>query len=92
MVGKQPAEFEEKRPSAKENPGQTTVTGTQSSEPALNGLDRIREAARRDKNLRFTNLLHHATEEHLEAAYRKLNPRAAKGVDKVAWWEYGVNL
>ena len=51
----------EKRPPAKGNPEQTTVTGTQRPEPALSGLDRVREAAKRDKEPRFTNLLHHVT-------------------------------
>lgn len=92
VTGERPAEFVEKRPSAKGNPGQTTVTGTQSSESALSGLDRIREAAKRDKNLQFTNLLHHVTEEHLDTAYRKLNPKAAKGIDRVTWHEYGESL
>jgi hypothetical protein len=49
VTGERPAEFVEKRPSAKGNPGQTTVTGTQSSESATSGLDRIREAAKWDK-------------------------------------------
>ena len=40
-----PAEFVEKRPPAKGNRVQTTVTGTQGPEAALSGLDRVREAA-----------------------------------------------
>ena len=91
-TGGRPAEFVEKSSSAKGNPAQPTVTGTQGSEAASSGLDRIREAAKRDKNLRFTNLLHHVTEEHLEVAYHKLNPRAAKGVDEVTWQKYGERL
>jgi hypothetical protein len=54
--GQPPAEFVEKRPSAKGNPGQTTVTGTQGPEAASGGLDRVREAAKRDKGLRFTQI------------------------------------
>ena len=87
-----PAEFVEKRPPAKGNPVQTTVTGTQRPEAASSGLDRVREAARRDKELRFTNLLHHVTVERLRVAYRGLNPRAAQGVDDVTWQEYGEGL
>ncbi len=41
-----PAEFVEKRPPAKGNLVQTTVTGTQGPEAASNGLDRVREAAK----------------------------------------------
>lgn len=35
----------------------------------MNGLDRIREAAARDRSLRFTNLMHHITEGILREAY-----------------------
>ena len=90
--GQPPAEFVEKRPSAKGNPGQTTVTGTQGPEAASSGLDRVREAAKRDKGLRFTNLLHHVTVEQLDVAYRRLNPKAASGIDEVTWQEYGEGL
>jgi RNA-directed DNA polymerase len=62
-IGQPPAEFVEKRPPAKGNLVQTTVTGTQGPEAALSGLDRVREAAKRDKELRFTNLLHHISVE-----------------------------
>lgn len=80
--GQPSAEFVEKSPSAKGSPVQTTVTETQSSETALSGLNRIRDAAKRDRNLRFTNLLHHVTEERLDP-----HPRAAKGVNDVTWQE-----
>jgi group II intron reverse transcriptase/maturase len=90
--GQTPAESVERRPSAKGNPGQTTVAGTQGPEAASSGLDRVREAAKRDKRLRFTNLLHHVTIDQLETAYRRLNPKAASGVDKMTWTEYGEGL
>ena len=41
-----PAEFVEKRPPAEGNCVQTTVTGTQGLEAALNGLNRVREATK----------------------------------------------
>jgi len=56
------------------------------------GLRRIREAARRDRRARFSALLHHITVELLDASYRKLNPKAAPGVDGVTWHEYGEGL
>ena len=56
------------------------------------GLKRVREAARRDASLRFTNLLHHITEQMLREAYNALNPKAAPGVDRVTWAEYGEGL
>lgn len=49
--GQPPAEFVEKRSSAKGNSDQTTVTGTQKPESTSSGLDRVREAAKRDKDL-----------------------------------------
>jgi len=58
----------------------------------LNGLDRIREVAARDKSLRFTNLMHHITPELLREAYCELRRDAAVGVDDVTWQEYGDGL
>lgn len=58
----------------------------------MNGLDRIREAAERDRNLRFTNLMHHLTAELLRESYGALKRTAAAGVDDVTWQEYGEGL
>jgi RNA-directed DNA polymerase len=58
----------------------------------LNGLERVREAARRDSQVRFTSLFHHLTVELLRESYGKLNPKAAPGVDEVTWAEYGEGL
>ena len=58
----------------------------------MNGLDRIRKAATRDGNLRFTNLMHHLTAELLREAYEALKRNAAAGVDDVTWQEYGEGL
>ena len=43
-------------------------------------LDRVRRVARKDKDVRFTALLHHVTVERLEAAYRAIRPGAAPGL------------
>ena len=59
--GKPPAEVVEERPLTKENMDQPNLYRTQSRESGRNGLDRVREAARRDGKLRFTALLHHVT-------------------------------
>lgn len=58
----------------------------------MNGLDRIREAAARERSLRFTNLMHHITEEVLREAYDALKRDAAAGVDEVTWHEYGDGM
>ncbi|MGH9073573.1 MAG: reverse transcriptase domain-containing protein [Acidimicrobiales bacterium] len=56
------------------------------------GLDRVREAARRDKDARFTALMHHVTVVRLYEAYQAIRPQAAAGVDKVTWASYGQDL
>ena len=77
----------------KGNSEETTANYTQGQEVALSGLDRIREAARRDKNLRFNNnLMHHITPELLHEAYEALKRDAAPGVDGVTWRQYGKEL
>jgi RNA-directed DNA polymerase len=58
----------------------------------LNGLDRIRQAARKDKNLRFTSLMHHITVDLLRGSFRSLNRDAVPGVDDVTWQQYGEQL
>lgn len=90
--GQPPAESVERRPVAKGNAGQAPVSGTQGSQGTLSGLDRIREAARKDAGQRFTNLLHHVNEDLLRRAYRSLKHNAAAGVDEVTWKDYGEGL
>jgi len=58
----------------------------------LRGLDRIREAARKDKSLRFTSLMHHITIELLRDSYLALNRKAVPGLDDVTWRQYGEQL
>ena len=90
--GKLPAESVERRASAEGNSGSATASGTQGSKGASSGLDRVRQAARRDRQQRFTSLMHHVDKDLLRAAYRALNPSAAPGVDGVTWQEYGKGL
>jgi retron-type reverse transcriptase len=52
----------------------------------------VREVAQRDKNARFTALLHHVDLNRLRAAYWAIRPKAAPGVDGVTWTEYGEAL
>ncbi len=58
----------------------------------MNGLDRIREAAVRERKLCFTNLLHHITVELLRACYYALKRNVAAGVDDMTWHEYGEGM
>jgi group II intron reverse transcriptase/maturase len=86
-----PAETVEERRSTEGNEPGTTARRTQSRASATSGLERVREAARRDKRARFTNLLKHVTEELLWESYQSLKKRAAPGVDGVTWQQYEIH-
>jgi group II intron reverse transcriptase/maturase len=58
----------------------------------LNGLDRVREAAKRDEQLRFTALLHHVSAALLTDSYNALKREAAPRVDGVTWSDYETDL
>ncbi len=58
-----------------------------------NALNRIRQAARLDKELRFTSLWHHVYNvDRLRMAYKGLKRKAGPGVDGETWRHYGENL
>jgi RNA-directed DNA polymerase len=76
----------------KGNPGQSPAGRTQSRAEASSGLDRIRQAARRDRHLRFTNLMHHVTVDLLREAYFALKRNAVPGLDNVTWDAYGQDM
>ena len=59
---------------------------------ASSALDRVRQVAMKDKEARFTALLHHVSVDRLRVAYRALSPTAAAGVDGVTWESYGQEL
>lgn len=87
-----PAEKVEERRSAERNTTQTTSDRTQRRVTESSGLFRIRQAACRDKELQFSNLLHHLTPELLEDCFHDLEAKAAPGVDGLRKEEYKVNL
>ena len=89
------------RPGEEAVEGRRPAKGNAASEPRAglraglgvsNDLDRVRQAARKDREVRFTALLHHVTVERLESAYRTIRPGAAPGVDGVTWRDYGQGL
>jgi RNA-directed DNA polymerase len=86
------AEVVEGRGLAEGNAASKTRPGRSAGQDAPSALDRVRQAARRDKKAKFTALLHHVDADRLQAAYRALNPRAAVGVDEVTWQDYGQDL
>ena len=81
------AESAEERRPTKENTAQATACRTQSRIDASSGLHSVREAAKRDKQLKFTALLHHVTLPLMRDAFYALKREAAAGVDGVTWKE-----
>ncbi|MDA2931306.1 group II intron reverse transcriptase/maturase, partial [Acidobacteria bacterium AH-259-O06] len=66
---------------------------TPSRENMPSALERIRRAAKKDKELRLTALLHHVYSiDRLREAYFRLKRKAAPGVDGVTWQWYGEDL
>jgi RNA-directed DNA polymerase len=86
------AESVEGRRSAEGNTASKTRPGRRAGHGAPSALDRVREVAVRDKEARFTALLHHVDLDRLRAAYRAMSPKAAPGVDGVTWAAYGQDL
>lgn len=86
------AEAGEERGSTKGNTASKTRPGHSAGPGAPNALDRVRQVAVRDKEARFTALLHHVDLDRLRAGYWAINPKAAAGVDRVTWLAYGQDL
>ena len=86
------AESVEGRGSPKGNAASKTRPGHGAGHGAPSALDRVRQAAQKDKDVRFTALLHHVDVDRLRAAYFALRPKAAPGVDGVTWLDYGQDL
>jgi RNA-directed DNA polymerase len=86
------AEAVEGRRPAKGNAASETRPGRGAGLGVSSELDRVRQVARRDKQVRFTALLHHVTVDRLREAYRAIRRDAAAGVDGVTWREYGLDL
>ena len=63
---------------AKGNTGSETRPGRSAGVGVSSELGRVREVAVRDKDARFTALLHHVTLDRLWAAFGSLNPKARR--------------
>src|SRR5712691_6085063 len=70
------AEAGEERERAKGNTDGETRPGRSAGPGVSSGLDRVREVAVRDKEARFTALLHHVTVSRLRWAYWAISPKA----------------
>ena len=89
-AGQPAAEGMEGKGLAKGNLPQPNASRTPSREDAPSALERVRQAAAKDKKLRFTALLHHIyNPETLRMAYLK---KDACGVDGETWRHYGETL
>jgi len=87
------AEGMEGRGQAKGNLPQQNASRTPSRSDAPSALERVRQAAKGDKKLRFTALLHHIYSlGTLRLAYFSLKKEAAAGVDGETWRHYGESL
>src|SRR6266704_435560 len=86
------AENEEGRPLIKENAGQPNTHPTQSGERVSQGLAGVRKAARNNKEMKFTALLHHLTIDLLRESFYSLKRKAAPGVDGVTWQAYEIGV
>ena len=73
------AEVGEGRRSAKGNTASKTPPGHRAGPGASNALDRVREVAARDKEARFTALLHHVDLPRLRRAYWAIRPTGRAG-------------
>ncbi len=92
-AGQPVAEGMEGRGLAKGNLPQQNASRTPSRKDAPSALERVRQAAGKDKKLQFTALLHHIYNlETLRRAYFRLKKEAAPGVDGETWRHYGEQL
>jgi RNA-directed DNA polymerase len=93
-TGPSVAEGMEGRGLAKGNSHQQHLPIGHSAGPGgLSALERVRQAASRDRTMRVTTLLHHIYAlDTLRAAYLSLKRDAAPGVDGETWRPYGEAL
>jgi len=87
------AEAMEGRGLAKGNLFQRNARRTQSRESVHSGLERVREAVKRDRKDRLTALMHHVYDvEQLRRAYHGVKHDAVPGIDGESWKGYGEDL
>src|SRR5690606_29812412 len=87
------AEGVEGRDLAKGNSREQNAPRTQRRTSVQSALERVRQAASKDRKAQFTALLHHIyNPETQRAAYLALKREAAPGVDGETWQHYGQAL
>ena len=90
--GEPGAEVVEGRGLPEGNTASETRPGRSAGLGVVSDLERVRQVARKDRDVRFTALLHHVSVDRLWEAYRAISPNAAAGVDGVTWRGYGSDL
>ena len=90
--GQPQAEVVEGRALTKENTPESNSYRTPCRESGPSGLERVREAAKKDGKVKFTALMHHVSIDLLGKSYHSLKKKAAPGVDGMTWEEYGEGL
>jgi RNA-directed DNA polymerase len=87
--GSEPAE---PRAGTEGNADQQSTSRAQDRDGVSQALERIRQAARRNRKEKFTALMHHVSVDLLEAAFLEMRKTAAPGIDGVTWQDYEANL
>ena len=85
--GEPSAESREGSNRATENVPRPCTDRAQQRAAVSQGLEGVRQAARRKATGKFTSLLHHLTPELLRRSFYALTRQAAAGVDGVSWRE-----
>ncbi len=92
-VGAAAAEQVERRGLAKGKPPRQNTNRALDRANVQSALGRIRQAAVKDRKVKFTSLMHHIYHlSTLREAYYGLKRDAAPGVDGETWRQYGENL
>ncbi len=91
-AGRPAAESVERRAGTEGNAEQQSTRRTQNRERVSQALGRVRKAARLDKKVKFTALLHHVDVDLLRLSFLALKRDAAAGVDGVTWEDYAGDL
>lgn len=92
-VGQPTAEGMEGRGLAKGNPQEQNAPRTQGRPSVPSALERVRQAAKKDRKQRFTALFHLVYDvERLRRAYFGVKRDASPGIDGQTWQQYGENL
>jgi len=93
VVNEPVAERVERRGLAKGKPPRQNTNRAQDRAIVQSALGRIRQAAVKDRKVKFTSLMHHIYNlSTLREAYYGLKRDAAPGIDGERWRQYGENL